>query len=193
MIYGKKLNPILLVFFMVWIVAMGGALLDFNSHALRLNNIQSCILPVCFLFFWVLLRFRPQDMKPYWSIVCCLLLWQVALIVKFGSYDFLIGRFYDITFAFVLVRALGLRKMLYYYEVAVAKLSLLGLCLWILVQVIPMLQKALVGFSLPINETGTQVASWGIVGISNSENVGILRNLGFAWEPGRYASFVVLA
>lgn len=188
-----KIKPSILAIYIVWLVAMGGALDEFNSHSLQFNSTQACILPLLFLAFISISKFKFQDFKNYWFVFGVLMIWQLMLIFKFGHYDFLIGRIYDITFAFVLVRSLGLKKMLLYYEIAVTKLCYLSLILWLPIVLFPSLQNLLIPFSFPINHTGTIVASWGVFGISNSENLGIIRNLGFAWEPGRFASFVVLA
>lgn len=188
-----KIKKTIFIIFIIWIVAMGGALNDFNSHSLRLNSVQSFILPICLLVFVIVAKFNARDVKKYLASICVLMIWQLILVYKYGSYDFLIGRLYDLTFAFILVRALGIKKMFYYYEVAVSKLALLSLIVWFPIVVFPQLKTYLIPLSLPINETGTIVASWGVVGISNSENLGIIRNLGFAWEPGRFSSFVSLA
>ena len=188
-----KIRPFVLMVFIIWLVAMGGALEGFNSHSLQINSVQNCILPIVFIFFVIISKFKLHNLKKYWQVFGVLMIWQLMLILKFGHYDFLVGRLYDITFAFVLVRSLGLKKMFLYYEVAVTKLCYLSLIFWIPIVLFPSLKDLLISFSLPINRTGTIVASWGVFGISNSENLGILRNLGFAWEPGRFASFVVLA
>lgn len=188
-----KIDPLIFILFVLWVVAMGGALYDFDSHSLRFNSIQSCILPVSLVVFVIASHFKVQNVKNYVAVIGVLIIWQCLLIYKYGGYNFLIGRFYDVTFAFILIRALGLKRMFYYYEVTVAKLSYLSLIIWIPIALFPSLRQALASFSLPYNQATTIVASWGVFGISNSENLGILRNLGFAWEPGRFASLVVLA
>lgn len=80
-----------------------------------------------------------------------------------------------------------------YYEKVVTDLSIIALIVWGAAVVIP-------GVMVPIMKTISVLpdgyiinSQFFVVGLSNQFELGIRRNLGFAWEPGRYASFLVLA
>lgn len=191
--YSEKIDKTVFICFVIWLVAMGGGLADFNSHSLNLNSITQCVLPLTLVYYAVRMKFRPTRLKPLGIVLGVLLIWQLLLIYKFGSYHVLIGRSYDVLFAFIIIRTLGLKRFFFYFETAVAKLCILSVCLWGLMVLFPPIKNMLAPLSFPINESGTQIAHWGIVGISNSENLGLIRNLGFAWEPGRFSSIVVIA
>lgn len=191
--YSEKIDKSIFICFVIWLIALGGALADFNSHSLNLNSITQCILPLALVYYTVRMKFRPTRLRPLGMVLCVLLVWQLLLIYKFGSYHVLVGRLYDVLFSFIVIRTLGLKRFFFYFETAVAKLCILSLCLWGLMFFFPPIKNILIPWSFPINETGTQIAHWGIVGISTSENLGLIRNLGFAWEPGRFSSIVVIA
>lgn len=192
-VYSEIIDKRLFFCFVIWFIAMGSALADFNSHSLRPNGINAIILPLVLLYFIRITKFKFYKIAPLLLAFGILFLWQMLLIYKYGSYNILIGRTYDVLFSFIVIRAIGLRRFCFYFEAVVAKLCIVSLILWILIVLFPFIIQPLCGLSFPINQTGTQIAHWGIVGISNSENLGLIRNLGFAWEPGRFSSIVCIA
>lgn len=191
--YTEKIDKSIFICFVIWLIALGGALNDFSSHSLNMNSLTQCILPLILVYYAIRMHFKPVHLKEFCLVLGVLLIWQILLIIKFGSYNVLVGRFYDALFAFIVIRTLGLKRFFFYFETAVAKLSIISIILWVVIVLMPSIKTLLLPFSLPINITGTQIAHWGIVGISNSENLGLIRNLGFAWEPGRFSSIVVIA
>lgn len=191
--YPEKINKPIFICFVIWLIALGGALKDFNSHSFNFSNLSQCVVPLTFIFYIIYARLKLINFKPLWLVLAVLLVWQFLLFLKYNNYVFLWGRMYDVLFAFVVIRTMGLKRFLFYFETAVSKLCIISVLLWTILILFPSIKNMLVPLSFPFNHNGTLIAHWGIVGISNSENFGLIRNLGFAWEPGRFASVTVMA
>ena len=192
-IYSETIDKRLFFCFVFWFIAIGGALAEFNSHSLRLNGLNEVILPFILIYLIRITNFKFEKTGSLMIALGIIIIWQMLLIYKFGSYNFLIGRTYDVIFSFIVIRGIGLRRFCFYFETVVAKLCIVSLLLWGIIVIFPFIKQPLCGISFPIAVEGTSIAHWGIVGISGSENLGLIRNLGFAWEPGRFSSIVCIA
>lgn len=53
---------------------------------------------------------------------------QIAVIYKYGTGNILIGRYYDVIIAFVLLRSLGIDRFFFYFENSVTILVKLVCC-----------------------------------------------------------------
>ncbi len=186
----------ILFVFIIFCIAMGGAIEGFNSNSVHLNSFVESILPLSLLYLIVITKYSFVITRGFVYVIIGLLAWQIGLIIYYGGYSILLGRFYGVFASYILLTSLGIRRFLYYMETAVAKLALISIILWIPIALYPDIRNILIPFSLPINETGTICASWGVFGIAspNTDSASILiRNVGFAWEPGRFSCIVVLA
>lgn len=186
----------LLFIFIIIMVALGGAIEGFNSHSLKLNNLWNLIIPLTSIYYLYVVRAKLGSLFPLIIALSFILIWQIALIRKFDGYSLLLGRIYDILFAFVIIRTLGIKKLFLYIETSVAKLTKLSLILWVVIVIFPVVRDFFSLYSFPIYATGTCGGTWGFFGVANKfvegEQGVVIRNIGFAWEPGRFSSILVI-
>lgn len=194
--YNEKIDISLLVLFTIFLVAAGGSLgysyVGFTSRSLNCTSLVNCILPLS-LFVLIAKFYRKLKFgKTIFLVVAIVIVYWALLYVKYGGYSFLLGRLYDVIFSYILIRCVGIKRSLFYFEKTVTYLTLLSLFLWLPTALIPSLKSFLMSFFIPTpgDMGATQCATIGLYSISVSEGF-ILRNNGFAWEPGRFSSLVV--
>lgn len=185
----------LLFFFVILLVAMGAAVEGFMSHSVKMNNLLNLILPSTIVFFLMLYRVPLNNLKKIWFVISILTIEQILIFLKWDFNNILIGRYYDVLVSFIILQVLGIKKFFYYLETAVVFLTKISLAFWGVVVLIPWLHDFLKPYSFPIGFVATCDFTLGFVGLANKDidTQGIvLRNLGFAWEPGRFSSILVL-
>ncbi len=191
----QKIDNRLLFIFIIMIIALGGAIEVFNSHSLRFNNLWNLIIPVISIYYLYVVRIKLGSILPLIVALVIVLIWQIALYYKFDGYNVLAGRIYDVLFAFIIIRTLGIKKFFFYIETSVVKLTRISLFLWIIIVILPSIRDLLSLYSLPIYSVNTCGGTWGFWGFASKLREGegvIIRNMGFAWEPGRFSSILVI-
>ncbi len=191
----QKIDNRLLFIFIIMIIALGGAIEGFNSHSLRFNNLWNLIIPVISIYYLYVVRIKLGSILPLIVALVIVLIWQIALYYKFDGYNVLAGRIYDVLFAFIIIRTLGIKKFFFYIETSVVKLTRISLFLWIIIVILPSIRDLLSLYSLPIYSVNTCGGTWGFWGFASKLREGegvIIRNMGFAWEPGRFSSILVI-
>ncbi|CAK7079559.1 MAG: hypothetical protein PARBA_03346 [Parabacteroides sp.] len=185
-----KESNLTFVFIILQLIALGGAVNGFTSH----SNI---VIVLSLLYFYRFKQNLTYNIRPFIMVLFVIVLWRFMLKEKYPNITFLSGRLYDVLFCFCIVRILGIKKYFYYFEKAVSMLVLLSFFLWIPIAIFPDIGDLLSQYTLPVFSKNTCDGTWGIVGFSSKYKIGeqgfFLRNLGFAWEPGRFASIVVIA
>ena len=129
----QKIDNRLLVIFIIMIIALGGAIEGFNSHSLRFNNLWNLIIPVISIYYLYVVRIKLGSILSLIVALVIVLIWQIALYYKFDGYNVLAGRIYDVLFAFIIIRTLGIKKFFFYIETSVVKLTRISLFLWIII------------------------------------------------------------
>lgn len=189
-----KVNKIDYIFYFLVIIFLGSAmLLTRNSlEAFGGSDIITLFGKTCMLFYAIYLfhkhRYRFQTSIP-WNIVLILFAWAILQVIKYHTVSaYFPIRLMNILFAVVIIKVYG-TKSIYLFEYVVSKLSVISLFGWGLVLVLPDLMLELSKLS-PIESYGlVKNGSFFIFGISDSYEI-VRRNLGFAWEPGRFGSIL---
>lgn len=189
-------NRVLLVF-VVQMIAAGESIEGFTPHALRFRSIWECIIPISMLYYLLISKKPFKNVGPLLCVIGVVFIWQFLLILKYGSYPLLIGRLYDVLFAFIFIRSLGIKKFFFYIENSVALLSIIGLLLWLPIALFPDIRSIYEQYCIyKPNSPRTFLGTYGFfafAGYGTEEEGLLIRNLGFAREPGLYSCFLVLA
>ncbi len=189
-----KVNKIDYIFYFLVIIFLGSAmLLTRNSlEAFGGSDIITLFGKICMLFYAIYLfhkhGYRFQTSIP-WNIVLILFVWAILQVIKYHTVSaYFLIRLMNILFAVVIIKVYG-TKSIYLFEYVVSKLSVISLFGWGLVLVFPDLMLELSKLS-PIESYGlVENGSFFVFGISDSSEI-VRRNLGFAWEPGRFGSIL---
>lgn len=124
-------------------------------------------------------------------IVFVLLLFAILQYAKYGFLStYSIVRLMNLYFASVLILVYR-NKFIYILEDIIYKLALIDLLFWILLAVSPSLVDFLMNLS-PINGWGLVEGNSWLVFAKGWQYEVYIRNIGFAWEPGRFGSIVAI-
>lgn len=120
-------------------------------------------------------------------------LWYALICMKYGSVqktDFTL--LYSALIGFISFKVFpSIKEFIFYFERVLVKLCLLSLFVWLSVTILPFMGK--IFDSLALYRTyGVVSSNFILVGYGHQMAGVFHRNLGFAWEAGRFASFIVL-
>lgn len=185
-----KISQIEYIFYFLVIIFLGsGMLLTRNSlEAFGGSDITTFLGKIFMLLFASYLFYkRNNNLTPYipWKIVILLCVWTLLQVIKYHYFSsYVLIRFMNLVFAIMIMKIYG-TKIIYLFEHVISKLSIISLLGWFLVLIIPDFMLELAKFS-PFEPYGlVQNGSFFVFGISDSSEI-VRRNLGFAWEPGRF-------
>lgn len=151
------------------------------------------IFNILFLTFYYFRYKHHINIKPFLIIFSIYLLWYAATCVKkegLQPTDFTLV--YSTLIAFVSFNVFNLKEFFHYYERVLVFLCVLSLIVWGSAAIKPSIFQPLWRSLAIYHAVGLENWSMLIVGFGEQYTAGILRNLGFAWEAGRYASFIVV-
>lgn len=183
--YKKDKLFFMLVFFL-W-AGMATPLVKFYSSEFPFI----LVINLLFLFYFYI-KYKSNKIKKLFHFWGILILWYALICLKYSGIqktDFTL--FYSALIAFVGIGIFPkIREFFLYYEKVLIFLCLLSLIVWGSVSIFPAMAK--VYDALAIYKTdGIVNSSFILVGYGH-QMVGVFhRNLGFAWEAGRFASFIV--
>ena len=107
--------------------------------------------------------------------------------------------YYNITLAYIVISVFK-TKIFYLYEDIVTKLSIVAIIGWLFLITAPEVLGSLIDLiNMPGHDIYILRGNIIIFSMTNPENyaaeelLGLTRNSGFSWEPGRYATFLVIA
>lgn len=182
------------VFFYV-VLAMGNAISFFASLDPRYHPFSFAVAVLIIIYLW---NHRPTS-ESHPKVLYAfggLFLWY--LFHSFTDHQFESGLYYSMGLKLIIGCLLAInykRLLLDYYSKIVALLSFISIPFWIATIV---LGKEFMGSIAPIDQWLKEGHSFLVYTVldnlsgDSSMYYGLVRNAGFAWEPGRFASCVVL-
>lgn len=183
-------------FFILFLFAARATVLTTNLDPR--SNIVGFLLfciPTIYMIYKYRLSFKNRNLLILYSILSLWLLIHFLLGKEFRYFDtFLL--FLKILAAYSLVNLFKSRLFLL-YEDTVTKLSIFCVFLWVITIIIGPLNIAKFGLFEPATRISS--ASFLIYNVANVFDTetqlygGITRNCGFCWEPGLFASFIIIA
>ncbi len=131
--------------------------------------------------------------KPLLIVTTIHVIWYILSCVKYGMIlHFPYTILYDVITIMIAYQMMK-EKFLYYFDAVLSDLSLVCLLVWLGAVLFPSVVLPLVR-AISITPVGglPMDCNFFVFGLSGQFEMGIRRNLGFTWEPGRYACFLVL-
>jgi hypothetical protein len=134
-------------------------------------------------------------------LIIVITVWQLLQFIKtsFFNASYIFFIYYAIFIAYIIIKVFQF-NMFFLYEKIVTQLSLIAIIGWLAVIIIPgVMANFIETIKIPDSGGGTLEGNIIIFSMTNlrtlseGENWGLLRNSGFSWEPGRYATMVVVA
>lgn len=184
------------VFYFFVIIFLGSAMVLTRNSLEAFGGFDiTTIVGKTFMFFFAIHIFYKHGnsfrSSIPWNIVFILLIWAFLQVVKYNFFSFyVLMRLMNLFFAVVIIKVYG-QKNIYLFEHVVSKLSVISIIGWMIVLVMPNLMLDLASLS-PFEQYGlVQNGSFFIFGIADSTEL-VRRNLGFAWEPGRFGSILCI-
>lgn len=196
--YFRKFNIDKLFFFVLFIFAAKSTV-EFSTFGFTTSPINFLFVATLSLFVCVKHNSKILSNK-FFAVVAIFILWYYVL--KNGSgvnmkFTYLFHLLFTIWISFVAVNSLKV-KIFSYFEQLVTTLTLICIILYIINVFLG--PNALMPFSLFTPYGGSAEGSMLIYNISSHARdyeggtlFGLLRNHGFAWEAGRFASFIIIA
>lgn len=131
--------------------------------------------------------------KPLIMLLLIFGCWYVAQCIKFGgltSIDFRLV--YSVVLCHISFYLYKGKEFFLYFEKVLVHLTILSLVVWLMAIFIPSEMKKLFDVISVWTNGYTTYGNIIVVALGNQYSMGILRNIGFTWEAGRFASFLVI-
>lgn len=186
-------------FFLVQFIFAAKSTVEFSSYGLVTAPINFAIVAILSVYMYI--KKKPKIASKKFVLVCAIfILWYFMLNIISEislSISYLIHIMFTIWVCFIMVNSLK-SKIFIYFEQLVTTLTLVCLVLYIINVIAG--PGILMPFSFFTPYGGSAEGSMLIYNISSHAReyeggtlFGLLRNHGFAWEAGRFATFIVIA
>lgn len=122
-------------------------------------------------------------------IIGIIVIFMICQYVKYGFFSpFSIVRLFNLYFSSVLILVYK-KDLIYIFEDVIYKLAYLDFLLWVLLLICPSLVEWILSLS-PIEGSGLVEGNSLIVFAKGFQYEIFIRNIGFAWEPGRFGTII---
>lgn len=152
------------------------------------------LMPIyCLILIYFHIKYCKYSYRPLKSFIIIYISWFVLNIIKNGGFQNLnFVPIYSILIVHVAFNIFNKDEFIHYFIKILVFFSSISLITWLLVNI---LGVPMVNFmrSISVIEPSSPADSYCILtGICSHIEMGIRRNLGFTWEPGRYSCWVLL-
>lgn len=178
------------------VILSAGGTTKYQMYLYAVKSVESLIL--LFISLYLIAKHKKgHDIQKICKLILLLLVWGLlgTAISGYGcEYYALIFNIIS-SFAFYVCYE---EEIFVRFEKTVTMLAALSLILFLVCMIVPWMTNLIYMLSIIDTSTGGTVdASIGVFGLSRTADTGAFflnrRNLGFAWEPGRFASILVVA
>ncbi len=152
------------------------------------------LMPIYVLIIlYYIVRYCNKSIKPLMAVISIFGIWYVASCIKYeGIQGIQFQPIYSILIAHVAFNIYTKKEFLYLFEKYLLFFCCLSLIVWISVNlatstVLPFMHSIAVVENQPPTETSSF-----IVGVGSQITMGVRRNIGFTWEPGKFSCWVIL-
>ena len=171
----------------MWVASVS----DYTSFNFGKNPILMPAFLIILAFYYI--QYCHKSYKPLWIVLFLNILWNIVSYFKYGGY---IGinfpPFYSIIIVHVAFNIYSKEDFLYYFEKMLVMFCSISLIVWLFANI---LGTPFVSFMRSISviqpSSPTETYSF-LFGLCSHIEMGIRRNLGFTWEPGRFACWILL-
>jgi len=139
--------------------------------------------------------------RYFFSIIAIYTIWVIFQYAKYNHFTITLTFFvyYNIVIAYIIIDIYK-TKIFLLYENIVTKLSVFAIIGWLLMVLVPGSFGHFIDLiKMPHSDSGLIQGNIIIFSMTNLdstsefESFGLVRNTGFSWEPGRYASMLIIA
>ena len=171
----------------MWVASVS----DFTSFNIGKNPILMPIFLVILCFYYI--KYCYKSYKPLLGVLLVFIIWNVASCLKYGGYVGLnFPPFYSIIIAHVAFNIYSKNDFLYLFEKMLVMFCSLSLIVWLCANILGDSFVSLMrSISVIQPSSPTETYSF-LFGLCSHIQMGIRRNLGFTWEPGRFACWILL-
>lgn len=179
------------VFYMFMMFMWVASASDYTSFNIGKNSILMPIFLIILIYYY--LRCCHKSFKPLFIVLCIHILWNIASYLKYGGFVGInFPPIYSIIIAHVAFNIYTREEFLSLFEKMLVMFSSFSLVVWLCANVIG---SPFVSFMHAISvikpNPPTETYSF-LFGLCSHIEMGIRRNLGFTWEPGRFACWTLL-
>ena len=179
------------VFYMFMMFMWVASVSDYTSFNIGKNPVLMPIFLIILIYYYV--RYCHKSFRPLWVVLFINIFWNIASYVKYGGFVGInFPPFYSIIIAHVAFNIYDRQDFLRIFEKVLVMFCSLSLIVWLAANVIG---TPFVSFMREISvikpSTPAETYSF-LFGLCSHIEMGIRRNLGFTWEPGRFACWVLL-
>lgn len=179
------------IFYMFMMFMWVASVSDYTSFNFGKNPILMPIFIVILAYYYI--RLCHKSYKPLVAILLINVVWNIASYLKYGGFlGVNFPPFYSIIIAHVAFNIYTRREFLHLFEKMLVMFCCISIVVWLCANLIGqpfvLLMRAIsvIKPSLP-----TETYSF-LFGLGSQIEMGIRRNLGFTWEPGRFACWILL-
>lgn len=178
-------------FFMFMMFMWVASVSDFTSFNLGKNPVLMPLFILILAYYYF--KYCNKSYKPLVIVLGLYVVWNLLSYLKYGG---LIGinfpPFYCIIIAHVAFNIFDKKEFLYLFNRILVRLCALSLIAWLCANIIgePFV-NLMRSISVVPPSPPTETYSF-LVGLGSQIEMGIRRNIGFTWEPGRFACWCLL-
>ena len=152
------------------------------------------LMPVyLFILFLYYCAYCKKKLAPLSIFVISFFLWYVLNCFKYGSVQSIqFQPLYSIVIAHVAFNIYSVDEFIKIFERVLVKLCILSLVVWVCANIIgtPFV-KFMHAIAVVENQPPTETYSF-LVGLGSQFELGLRRNIGFTWEPGKFSCWILL-
>lgn len=171
----------------MWVASVS----DYTSFNVGKNPILMPVFLIILAIYYI--KYCHKSYKPLWIVLIVNVVWNIASYFKYGGFISInFPSFYSIIIAHVAFNIYTKEDFLYYFEKMLVMFCSISLVVWLLANI---MGAPFVSFMRSISviqpSSPTETYSF-LFGLCSHIQMGIRRNLGFTWEPGRFACWILL-
>lgn len=178
-------------FFMFMMFMWVASVSDFTSFNIGKNPVLMPVFILILAYYYI--KYCNKSYKPLVIVLGLYVVWNLLSYLKFGSFVGInFPPFYRIIIAHVAFNIYDKKKFLYLFNRILVRLCALSLIVWLCANIIgePFV-NLMRSISVVSPSPPTETYSF-LVGLGSQIEMGIRRNIGFTWEPGRFACWCLL-
>lgn len=179
------------IFYMFMMFMWVASVSDYTSFNFGKNPIIMPVFLIILAIYYI--KYCHKSYKPLWIVLIVNVVWNIASYFKYGGFISInFPSFYSIIIAHVAFNIYTKEDFLYYFEKMLVMFCSISLVVWLLANI---MGAPFVSFMRSISviqpSSPTETYSF-LFGLCSHIQMGIRRNLGFTWEPGRFACWILL-
>lgn len=158
----------------------------------KTSLITSFIYVLVFVYYYIRCCVG-RDQRPFVLIIAIFFFWYVAQCFKTKSITTIDFRLiYSIILCHISFFLYRKKEFFLYFEKVLFHLTLISLIVWFWGVVTPSFIRYIFDIISVWDNGYTTYGNFFFVALGKQESMGILRNIGFTWEAGRFSSFLVM-